>query len=57
MISNLPGNSEFVTEPNVLDFVELWEEQPGKINHYSQVGNKEIYNSIKQNINLMHRKD
>jgi len=57
VVNNLPENLEFVTEANVLDFVKLWKEQPGKINHYSQVGNKEIYNTIKQTINQIYRKD
>jgi hypothetical protein len=57
VVNSLPGNSEFVIEPTVLDFVELGQQQSGLINHYSQVGNKEIYNSIKQTINQIHRKD
>jgi hypothetical protein len=57
VVNNLPENLEFVTEANALDFSQLWKEQPGKINHYSQVGNEKIYNSIKQIILEICRKD
>jgi len=50
VINNLPGNLEFAFEIIVLDFSELWEQEPGLINHYSKLGNQKIYHSIKNTI-------
>jgi hypothetical protein len=53
VINNLPGNIDFATEPVVLDFSKLWEQEPGLINHYSDTGNQTIYQKIKHTIEIM----
>jgi hypothetical protein len=57
VVDHWSENSKSETEINALDFSQLWKEHPGKINHYSQVGNEKIYNSIKQIILEICRKD
>jgi hypothetical protein len=53
VICNLSETLEFCTDATHIDFTQLWQKHPGKINHYSQAGNKEIYSSIKQTIDQM----
>lgn len=56
VINNLPGNVAFATETTVLDFSELWNTERGLVNHFSEAGNVEIYNTIKQTIEQVRRK-
>ena len=51
VINNLPGNFEFAVEHAILNFSELWTHEPGLINHYSKLGNQEIYQRITDTIN------
>jgi hypothetical protein len=53
VLNNLPESLQFATESTVLDFEELWQTQPGLINHFSQIGNEIIYNKLTTVIDSM----
>lgn len=43
-------SNEFVIK-NELNFHDIWQQHPGKVNHLSATGNDLVYNSIKDHIN------
>jgi hypothetical protein len=53
VISTLHAANDFATEKNILNFCELLSTEPGLINHYSEFGNKIIFEQLTQEIKRM----
>ena len=53
VVSNLNAANDFATEKNILNFCELLSTEPGLINHYSESGNKIIFEQVTQEITRM----
>jgi hypothetical protein len=53
VISTLDAANDHATEKNILNFCELLSTEPGLINHYSESGNKIIFEQLTQEIKRM----
>ena len=49
-LSHIEIANELRIEKNHLDFSDLWKRERGNSNHYTDIGNKEVYNIIKNSL-------